>query len=307
MILLAAAIVSGCLAVAGDRIRAGELARSVPELASLPADTPLGYAPVPGARRILNARDLERLAAQHGITLAALPILCVERALEPLTEERVLAALQKALSGSQARFELVSFSHIAAPPGELEFARSGFQAPVAGSNAPALWRGQFRYDGNRSLLVWARVRVTVAGQRLVAAGILEANRPIQPAQVRVETAGLAPFGQPGLESFDQIAGRVPRRPIHAGEPLSANLLVAPLAVSRGETVKVQVSSGGAQLILPAQAESAGRPGETILLLNPASGRRFRARVEGPGKVKVDAQDDSGRSGAVSADAGLAGR
>jgi len=49
MILLAAAIVSGCLAVAGDRIRAGELARSVPELASLPADTPLGYAPVRGA------------------------------------------------------------------------------------------------------------------------------------------------------------------------------------------------------------------------------------------------------------------
>jgi len=48
MILLAAAIVSGCLAVAGDRIRAGDLAHSVPELAALPADTPLAMRPFRG-------------------------------------------------------------------------------------------------------------------------------------------------------------------------------------------------------------------------------------------------------------------
>lgn len=300
MILLAAALVSTCIAIEGERIRAGDLARSVPALAALAPDEPLGYAPAPGAKRMLGIRELERMASQHGITLAPVTGICVERAVEQLTEERILAALRAAVGSEQARVELLAFSRYPVPRGELEFARSGFLPSPAGAKAPVVWRGRLRYAGNRSLPVWARVRVSMAGQRLVAAEILPAGQAIQPSQVRVEAAELSPFAEAGMESFAQIAGRVPRRSIRAGEAVAAKALVVPPAVARGDTVSVEVSSGAAQLKLKARAESAGQPGDVILLRNPENGQRFQARVSHPGKVTIDAKQNTAVGAAVPA-------
>lgn len=289
MILLAAVLATTCIAVQGERIRAADLAQAVPAFAALPPEEPLGYAPSPGARRVLGPRELERLAGLHGVSLSAAPNICVERVADKLTKERVLAALEAALANSQARVELLDFSRYPVPPGEIEFPRSGFVPPLAGAKTPVVWRGRLRYADHRSLPLWARVRVSVAGKRVVAVQNLPANRPIQSSQVRVETAELSPFAAAAIESLEQIAGRVPRRTIRAGEPLTAKLLTVPPAVAQGEIVQVEVSSGAAQLSLSARAESSGRPGDTILLRNLDNGRRFPARVEGQGKVKVDAK------------------
>ena len=50
---------------------------------------------------------------------------------------------------------------------------------------------------------------------------------------------------------------------------------------------VAVHDGGALVSLEARAEASGSRGETIPVSNPTSHRRFRARVEGPGRVSVD--------------------
>jgi hypothetical protein len=71
-------------------------------------------------------------------------------------------------------------------------------------------------------------------------------------------------------------------------PIWARVRV-PVSVHRGENVKVTVRSGVAQLQLDAVAEGAGVPGDTILVLNPVSHRHFPARIEGAGKVVVDAE------------------
>ena len=44
---------------------------------------------------------------------------------------------------------------------------------------------------------------------------------------------------------------------------------------------------GAIVSLEARAEASGSRGDTIPVSNPTSHRRFRARVEGPGRVSVD--------------------
>jgi len=59
------------------------------------------------------------------------------------------------------------------------------------------------------------------------------------------------------------------------------------AVARGDTVRVAVRNGAAHLELDAKAEAAGVPGSLIPVRNLISNRRFRARVEGEGKVSVD--------------------
>ena len=58
------------------------------------------------------------------------------------------------------------------------------------------------------------------------------------------------------------------------------------SVERGDKIVVEVRSGGVLLAFEAAAESSGHAGEPVIVKNPANGRRFRARVEGPGKVSI---------------------
>ena len=81
-------------------------------------------------------------------------------------------------------------------------------------------------------------------------------------------------------------GRVPRRPIAAGEVILPQWLEAPKDVRRGERVRVEVRIGQARLLLEGQAQSAGQRGEIIPVRNPATGRVFRARVQDRGQVSV---------------------
>ncbi len=157
------------------------------------------------------------------------PATCFEVRTEPLTRERVLAAF-----GEQAgEIELLDFSRFPVPAGDIEFL-----LPPAAGDKPVLCRGRVRYSANRSMPIWARVKL--------------------PAAARAD-------------------------------------------VARGETVDVEVVSGAAQLRFQARAETAGKQGETVVLTNPANGRRFSGRVREKGKVIVDAEhnvrSDTGRSGA----------
>jgi flagella basal body P-ring formation protein FlgA len=81
-------------------------------------------------------------------------------------------------------------------------------------------------------------------------------------------------------------GRAATRTIEPGVPIYASMLEVPLAVERGDTVTVEVTSGAAMLVFEALAESPGRAGESILIRNPENGRYFRARVEARGKVSI---------------------
>ena len=57
-------------------------------------------------------------------------------------------------------------------------------------------------------------------------------------------------------------------------------------MKRGETVKVEVHSGNARLEFEAQTEASGVAGQTVPVVNPVSKKRFKARVEGKGRVSV---------------------
>jgi flagella basal body P-ring formation protein FlgA len=55
-------------------------------------------------------------------------------------------------------------------------------------------------------------------------------------------------------------------------------------VKAGQTVTVDVISGGVTISIDAMADETGRVGDTILLTNPTSGRRFSALVTASGPV-----------------------
>jgi flagella basal body P-ring formation protein FlgA len=120
-----------------------------------------------------------------------------------------------------------------------------------------------------------------------AAEVLESAKPIAESQLVLKKGPRFPFDAPAINSLDVAAGRRPVRTLASGTAITAAMLLAPHDVERGETVRVEVLSGGAMLELDATAETAGSAGESIILRNPQSGKRFTAKIQGKGKVLVE--------------------
>jgi flagella basal body P-ring formation protein FlgA len=284
MISLAAFALAGCLAAAAgsDRILAGDLAPADPVFGAIAPDTEVALTPAPGVTRVFGAAELQRLALRLRLPAAPETEICVERPVAAPDPEKLLAAMREAIP--EARIEILDYSRHPQPEGQVEFPLRGLQDGAGG----AMWMGFVRYGSNRRFTIWARVKVQVTADRVLAAGDLPAGRAIDAAQVAAGTRQEFPVAAPFAKSLDQVVGRWPRVTIRAGSAVRLDQLELPKEVVRGETVQVEVRNGGIRMEMDAQAEGSGALHETIPVLNTASKRRFLARVEGKGKVSVDA-------------------
>ena len=283
MIPLASLAVSACLAVSpgSDQILIGDLAGAFPGLEPAASGLAVALAPAPGVERVFRLPELRRLAARFNLPVAPASEVCVVRPVSPPDPALFLAAMRKELP--QAAIEIEDYSRQPAPAGDLAFPASSLR------RAPreTLWIGYVRYAGNRRFTVWARVRLSIPVERVVAAADLAPNRPIDRAQLRLETREESFSDGASPKSIGEVAGKWPRVAIRAGSCIRAVELQVPPDVVRGETVHVEVRDGGALVSMVARAEASGSRGDTIPVSNPTSHRRFRARVEGQGRVSVD--------------------
>jgi flagella basal body P-ring formation protein FlgA len=271
-----------CLPVNGDRLRAGDLAAADPIFAALPAETVVGYSPAPGVRRWFRGAELARLARRHGLSPASSRDVCFEREMAPLDPARLAEAMKRSLAPG-ARVEIAEYSRHPAPRGEIEFPRPGL-SPKAASSGLALWRGFVRYGAGRRFTIWARVKVAVPARRVVAARALAPSKPIAAADLRIDSIEAFPSAGGFAESLEDAVGRLPRRTIGAGEPVPLAALDSPRDVAAGDTLRIEANTGAARVELVARAESPGRRGDVILVRNTTNQRRFRARIEGPGRA-----------------------
>ena len=285
----------GCLPIQDDRIYARDVAAAIPAFANVPADFMLGYAPAPGTRRIFKGDALEKLARNQGVaaeTLEALPDICFERATATLQAEEILEAMRSSwgaggVSSPDVRMELKSFSPEIAPQGKVVFPRSGLQLPTTSDpEADVIWRGYLLYGNNRRFGITARARITTTTTRVVAVTDLATAVPVREDQVRLESYDTFALDDRPARNLDEVVGFVPRTPIRSGVTVLRSQLSRAPEVARGDMVKVEVTAGGAHLLFEGRAETDGIVGKTILVKNLTSGKDFRAKVTGKGKVSV---------------------
>ena len=209
------------------------------------------------------------------------------RPVSPLQGERLLEAMRR--EWPEAHIELLEFSRQPAPEGEIHFPRTSLHSVPTATAAGTLWTGWVQYGAAQRFSIWARVKVAIPVKRLVAVRELAAGRAIEAQDVQLAERDENPGLTPGLYATDpeQVVGKWPRQAIRAGETVRRGDLEEPKVVLRGDNVKVMVWNGGAKLELDGVAEGSGAVGETVLVRNPDSQRRFPARVEAKGRVTVD--------------------
>lgn len=283
----AAAQSATCREVHGDRITAADLAALLPVFAALPPETIFGYSPQPGSYRNVEPAELTRFAAAHGIQFHGIETVCFEPALselEPMVIEESIRASLNAMSIENAEIEVVEYSRFRVPPGKLTFPVESFPAYAAANMA--IWNGFVEHEHHR-YSVWARVKITVAQTRVVAAASLRAGERIDAGDLRLEEVRAFPARGTLLKSVSDAAGMLAKRYLNVGAMLTAADLMLPWDVGRGDMTTVQVRSGGAVLTLEAEAQADGRTGQSIDFRNATTGKTFRARIIGKGRALLE--------------------
>lgn len=288
---------AGCFPVQDDRIYGKDIAAAVPELAAFPNGFPLGYAPVPGARRILQGTYLQHVAKNQGVELESVPDVCFERPYAVLSPETIRDAMRTALEGQAegtVEIEVQSWGPQTAPQGRIVFPLAAIQAAgTLGPKSEVMWRGYSLYGSNHRFGIWARARVSAKATRVVAVADIPAGRPIREDQVRLESAELFALDTRIARHLDEAVGFIPRNVLRSGEPILRSQLSMVSDVTRGDLVKVQVNAGSALLVLEARAQTSGSAGAKIWIKNPSSGKAFQGTVVGKGKVVVGEAPRSG--------------
>ncbi len=284
----APALEPACTAVEGDRILGKHLAEALPAFRTLPPETFLGTMPPPGSKRTLHVSELASLAGRYSIRLDSPQAVCFEWPMESLDSGRALEAMRKTLAAPEARIEITETSLNPVPRGRLEFPREMLGSPAsAAQDNPVLWRGEVVYGSDHRYAVWAKVRVKVACERIVAIEALKPGQLIDPRQVRSESGECFPsVDRSEPLPVATVLGMVPVRAIAARSEIRPEFLALPNDVNRGDAVRVEVRSGAAHLAFTAKAESAGRSGDLIAVRNPSSNKIFRARIKDKGRVVV---------------------
>ncbi len=280
ILVFAAVPALACQAVTTDRIRGSDLATANAAFAALDPKLAIAPAPIPGVSRTFRREEIARLAQVHNIALTPpTEEFCFERATEPLTIEKLTPALRTALGIDDAQIEILDYSRSNVPQGTLVFAKAGL-------STTGVWRGHVTYDETRSMPIWVKVKITVERTWVEASEPIATGKIIEASQIAIKEGRRFPFGPAPIDTFDLALAHKTLRSIRAGDPIFAAMLTTPPAVERGDTVRVEVISGGALLAFDAQAQSPARIGEFVLVKNPENSRYFKAHVEEKGKVSI---------------------
>jgi len=130
------------------------------------------------------------------------------------------------------------------------------------------------------------VRVALIGTARVAREDVRAQRPLDGEAVEVREVDLAGLPSAPFPAQVTIDGMRLRRPLLAGQVLTAAHLEPLPAVTRGQRVRLRTRSGSIALETSAEAMQDGRPGDPVLIRVHAGTRPLVGRVTGPNQVEL---------------------
>ena len=277
LLLASAPAFATCTPVTGTRILGSDLARADARFSALPSGYAAAFAPSPGAKRVVTTSELDRLARANGMQFESAADICFEFPVHPLDKTAVLTAMRRSLP-SGASLEILDLSKTDVPAGEIQFPIDTLEKQM--------WRGFVTYSENRRMPIWADVALSITRTSVVAAVDLPQDVPIDAASLRTVTTTTSTPSRTKVLGIDEIERLAPKVPLKAGSVIRPSDLVAPSAIRRGDTIRVEVQSGPARLHFDAVAETSARAGEIVELRNPLNGKTFKARIYSPSKAVV---------------------
>ncbi|MCB8874927.1 flagellar basal body P-ring formation chaperone FlgA [Acidisoma silvae] len=130
-----------------------------------------------------------------------------------------------------------------------------------------------------SVTVDSRMAIVVAAQPIAG------GSAITPDDVTLQDEPLSLYaGRQVYRHIQDVTGAIAVLSLPRGAILTSTTVQQPVVVQAGQTIAVDVRSGAVDVTLEARAEQSGRIGDSIMVANPTTGKRFQATVTPNGAV-----------------------
>ncbi len=257
-------------------------------------DCDIGPAPAPGQRIVVPFTQLVAIASQFGVDWqpnGSYASAVLERPVRLVGREEIMAVLKPALiaSGAPAGSDL-SLGAFAPPPLPAEVtaaaeiqtldydAQSGRFSATLAFAVPDSDPVTLRVTGRAE----QQVNVLVLNQPLPAGSLLSAS-DLQVVRVRSNSLRGTP-----VMAITDVDGLALRQQGSSGVPLTRDMLIRPMLVSRGHPVLLRLEGAGLTLTTAGVALEAGAAGDRIHVINSVSHAVLIGQVTSTTDIRIDA-------------------
>jgi flagellar basal body P-ring formation protein FlgA len=225
------------------------------------------------------------LALGLGLMLGAAPVLAERQDLEQLREQ-VGQFLRTHYAQSGAQRVAVEVGRLD-PRLHLSDCRQDLELRLNdASNNGGNVSVHSRCRGDQPWSIYVPAQVDLYRPVVVAARNLSRGTRLSNADVTVALRNTSRLRQGFVDTEGAVVGMELRRPLERGEAFRAGLLVEPLAVNRGDEVRLEAEVGGISVSTRGTAMSSGRVGQQIRVMNNSSERVVAGEIVAPGHVKT---------------------
>jgi flagellar basal body P-ring formation protein FlgA len=84
-----------------------------------------------------------------------------------------------------------------------------------------------------------------------------------------------------------VIGKSAARPLQTNNPIRLGMVKKPYAVRKGDRVSIEARRGGLSIQVVGVTKASGEIGQSVTVANVDSGKELRAKIVGPGTVRVE--------------------
>jgi flagella basal body P-ring formation protein FlgA len=260
----------------------------------------LGSSPVPGESVTLTAEQLKNVVKiEHGSVELRVPEkVQLTRASIDIPRSEIVAVVESRIRSwvkpladqlriQQLRFGFVKSLRIPKMDYQLQVREEWDQRLIYQLGRQRFFNvdiiSEQRTIATTKVSVSAQIEInTLVARKAIAAGVAIQHEDCEYHWLPLQRAALT---EPLV--IQQVVGKSLKSPLGAGQIVRSGLLTSPLAVQRGDTVKLRVlTSGGMQLDGEAKALASGGIGQPIKVIYAKTKKTIQATIVEPGLVEV---------------------
>lgn len=255
-------------------------------------EAPLGAAPAPGRRMVLEMPQIAALARAHSVAwrpLTGQERAVIERPGRPVEKEEVIDLLRPDLKrlglNPDAEPELPGFVPPMVPVGAfLQLAAE--QVFVDANTNRFAATLVVAADGMTTLRLRLAGRAILTQPMVIATHRLPLGEVLDAGDVRLVRVPQGQLRPGAAQSLDQVIGQQLRRPAGPNMPITVADLGAPVVVEKNSLVVMTMEAPGLTLVTQGRALEAAGKGQVLSVMNLASRNVVEAEATGMGRVRV---------------------
>ncbi len=146
---------------------------------------------------------------------------------------------------------------------------------------------QISISGEQWQTINAIADVSASIDAVIPTRVIQIDSVIEAEDVTLHRIKLTDLDHQLITNVKDVIGKSPVRPLQTNNPIRLGMVKKPYAVRKGDRVSIEARHGGLSIQVVGLAKSNGELGQTTTVANVDSGKELRAKIVGPGAVRVE--------------------